>query len=382
MLKLLRRERGQIVMFAALLIPVLLGMAGMAIDVGTYASDRRTLQNAADAIALAAAQDLPDVSDTNDAAVFWAAENGIDPSMLQVVVTGGTSQPAVRVTITDDHEFAFMRALGINEASVGASAKAVKVSFGGGDGIVPWAVENSVAGSVPFGQEIILKYDANNPQNGNFGPIRVDGSDSSTYQDAVTFGSDSKLCAETTAKCTPAACPGSYPGTCAETSPECDGPECRTKPGNMTGPTRLAVDHRITYTSSVCDTFDEVFSDSDGNGVHTIAPDCNPWSDGPGHCDSPSELCSRRVFIIPVIDEYPNGASAPVTVLRFALVFLEGYPNGRCGGSFCEIRARFVKAELTTGGLSGVYDEDALIHFVRLTESRIRRCLQITAFSG
>jgi hypothetical protein len=49
-------------------------------------------------------------------------------------------------------------------------------------------------------------------------------------------------------------------------------------------------------------------------------------------------------------------------------VYLEGYTGGQCGGSFCEIRARFVKAELTTGGLSGPYDENALVQFVRLTE--------------
>ena len=58
-----RRERGQVLMMAALLLPVLLGMAGMAVDVGSYASDRRQLQNAADSIALAAAQELPDEGD-------------------------------------------------------------------------------------------------------------------------------------------------------------------------------------------------------------------------------------------------------------------------------------------------------------------------------
>jgi Flp pilus assembly protein TadG len=355
-------------MFAALLLPVLLGMAGMAVDVGSYASDRRQLQNYADAIALAAAQELPDVSDTQDAADAYAAKNGIDPSIMQVVITGGTSAPAVRVTINRDHDFAFVRAVGVDEADVSASAKAVKVSLGGNDGIVPWAVENSIIGSVPFGEDVVLKYDANNPQNGNFGPIRVDGSDSTAYQEAVQYGSDSALCAEGTTSCELSTCPGDYPGTCGETAPECDGPECRPKTGNMTGPTRTAVDHRINYTMAQCDTFDEVFSDPDGDGTHTLAADCNPWTDGPGHCDSPTEFCSRRVFIIPVIDEYPNGSSTTVTVLRFALVFLEGYEGGKCGGSFCEIHARFVKAELTTGGLSGVYDENAMIQFIRLTE--------------
>ena len=36
-----RRERGQVLVIAAILLPVLLAMAGMAIDVGSYASERR-----------------------------------------------------------------------------------------------------------------------------------------------------------------------------------------------------------------------------------------------------------------------------------------------------------------------------------------------------
>ena len=137
----------------------------------------------------------------------------------------------------------------------------------------------------------------------------------------------------------------------------------------MTGPTRTAVDFRMDNTSAACDTFEETFTDPDNDGVHSLNPDCNPWNKGtPGYCDSVSDQCSRRVFIIPVIDEYPNGSSAPVNVLRFAIVYLEGYPNGRCGGSFCEIKARFVQAELTTGGLAGPYDENSTLNFIRLAE--------------
>jgi hypothetical protein len=368
MFKSLRRgDRGQILMLAALLLPVLLGMAGMAVDIGTYTSERRTLQNAADAIALAAAQELPDPDDTRDAADAWAAKNGIDAGTYQVIITGGTIAPAVQVIISESHEFAFVRAIGIDDADVGGKAKAVKVSLGGMDGIVPWAVEDSTVGSVPLGQEIIIKYDSNNSDNGNFGPIRVDGSGNSDYADAAMFGSDSAICAEGTSQCVTSGCPGAFPEDCGETAPECDGEECAPKTGNMVGGTRDAVDHRVNYTSSNCDTFEEVFTDPDNDGTHTLDGDCNPWA-GPGKCESTTELCSRRVFIIPVIDEYPNGSSSPVTILRFALVFLEGYDGGKCQGSSCEIRARFVKAELTTGGLSGVYSDDALIKFVRLTE--------------
>ena len=74
-----RSESGQILMMSAVLLPVLLGMTGMAVDVGGYASHRRQLQNAADSIALAGARELPDPNDSRDAALDWAARNNIDP---------------------------------------------------------------------------------------------------------------------------------------------------------------------------------------------------------------------------------------------------------------------------------------------------------------
>jgi hypothetical protein len=100
-----------------------------------------------------------------------------------------------------------------------------------------------------------------------------------------------------------------------------------------------------------------------------LNPDCNPWL-GPGECPAApsSALCSRRVIIIPVINSFGNGSSDPVTILRFALLFLEGYEGGKCSGNSCEIKARFVNAELTTGALAGSFDPDAPVHFTKLIE--------------
>ena len=52
-------ERGQVLALAAILIAVVGGMAALSIDLGSYSAERRDLQNAADAISLAASQDLP-----------------------------------------------------------------------------------------------------------------------------------------------------------------------------------------------------------------------------------------------------------------------------------------------------------------------------------
>ena len=131
-----RHERGQVVMFAALLAPLLLGMTGMAIDIGGYAGHKRHLQNAADSIALAAAQDLCKVTCTDTSAATttgnqWAVKNNINTSDATLTFSGGSTAPTVRATIQTNHSFAFMKILGVNSKGIGASAAAVKASFGG-----------------------------------------------------------------------------------------------------------------------------------------------------------------------------------------------------------------------------------------------------------
>jgi Flp pilus assembly protein TadG len=442
-------ERGQILVLTALLVPILLGMTALAVDLGSYSAERRKLQNSADSMALAGAKDLPSTAAATTSAQSWATKNGVDANDFTIAVTGGTTAPKITVTIAKSHAFSFMRVLGITSKSVGARAAAVKVSDGGSAGVVPWSITQDTVNSVAPGSLVTIKYDSTGGNLGNFGAIRIDGSGASSYQDAATYGSASVICAATQANCTTGSCPGNFPSTCGENAPDCDGPQCTPKTGNMVGPTKSAVDFRTQYTDPGCDTFGEVFNqlasanpaDQDreywyaaiaggtggGSGGRLLSPPevpstntptrtptttntpaptatsttvpsatpivptstpvptntpgpsptpamfainqaCNPW--GQGACaPSPSTaLCSRRVIIIPVIDAFGNGSSDPVTVQRFALLFLEGYDSGKCQGNSCEIQARFVNVNLTTGALAGGYDPTASLQFTKLVE--------------
>jgi len=53
-----RKQSGQVLIQVALMIGVLLLMAALAVDVGNMYAERRRMQNAADAGALAGARDL------------------------------------------------------------------------------------------------------------------------------------------------------------------------------------------------------------------------------------------------------------------------------------------------------------------------------------
>jgi hypothetical protein len=94
-------------------------------------------------------------------------------------------------------------------------------------------------------------------------------------------------------------------------------------------------------------------------------PDCNPWT--AGACATTTSTCSRRIFLIPVVDSFGNGSSDPLNISGFALVFLEGY-DPPCSGNTCDIRVRFVNAQFTSGFFAGDYDPNASTHFVKLIE--------------
>lgn len=370
-----RGERGQTLWVAALILPALLAATGLAMDVGGYASERRTLQNAADAIALAAAQALPDEEGARDIAEAWALKNNIDPGSMTVTVSGGTVSPAVTVRIDETHEFAFMPIVSIDERDVSARAVAGKFTAGASTGVVPWSITQATADAAMSGQVVTVKFDASSeiPAPGNFGSIRIDGSGATDYENAAKYGSTKGICATGTDRCDAATCPGSYPSTCAENSPECDGDGCPPKTGNMPGPSRDAIDFRINNTTSACDTFAETFTPVPETPAATqqkysLNAGCNPWA--AGACPPPpsTAACSRRVFLIPIIDEFLNGSSSMVTILGFALVYLEGYDTGKCTGSNCEVKVRFVRADVTTGAFAGDYDPDAFLQFVKLVE--------------
>jgi hypothetical protein len=335
-------------MAAVLALSVLLGMAAIGVDLGNYASHRRQLQNAADSIALAASRDLPNATAAQTSAQQWAAKNGIawgDVSFAVIPQGASNPNPKVRVDVREPHEFAFMRVLGIRSRTVAAHAAAIKTSPGGVGGLMPWSVDDSVAQGAAPGAIVTVKYDANNVANGNFGPLSLDGTGSSVYETTIEKGSTSIVCARGVA-------------TCTTVSPECSGWQCPTQPGNVVGPTRTGVDYRMTNTDSRCDQFDEVFT-SPVNGRYTINARCNPWLSG--------SYPSLRVFIVPVIETLCNGR-CDVTVTGFALFWLEGFGSGGCTGNSCEVKGRFVDAEVSVDALTGVYDPAASITFTRLAE--------------
>lgn len=124
---------GQVLLIVALMLPVLCGMMGLAIDVGSFYQLKRRMQTAADAGAAAAAQEVKrksSDSQISQAARSGTASNGFDGSKGDVITVNRppTSGPNagnrdfVEVIISQNAPTYFIRVLGINSATVQARA--------------------------------------------------------------------------------------------------------------------------------------------------------------------------------------------------------------------------------------------------------------------
>lgn len=312
-------ERGQVLVLTVGLFPCLLGMVGMAIDVGTYAADRQHAQNAVDSAALALAGDLPAQNQPIGAA--WLTKNGIQSTdKLTVTYTTNGPNPTVTVTLSRMHKFAFMPVLGINSKGLSASATAIKTSPGDAPGhLIPWAVPNTEP--QVSGASVTLKYNPTNPlPSGEYGAIAIDGTGANVYRTDVTNNVTADVLA---------------------------GASYTNQTGNLAGPTNQAVGDRIAGTDSRCDTFAEV-AQGPVAGKYSIIPACNPFLSG--------SFASKRLVLVPITTQQKGS----YTVVSFALFFIESINKA-------EVTGRFITANVHTGARVGIYVPGGM-HWVRLTQ--------------
>ncbi len=96
--KILGEEKGSVMIMVVIALLVLIGFTGLVIDGGQAYLTKSRLQNAADAAALAGAQELPTSETAAEMAVLYAGKNGMAPSWSDRSVSGN----AYTATRADD----------------------------------------------------------------------------------------------------------------------------------------------------------------------------------------------------------------------------------------------------------------------------------------
>jgi hypothetical protein len=275
--KLIRREEGAVLVMVAAGMAVLLGFLALVADVGFLYLNRVQLVNAADAAALAGVWHLPgEPGEAKTVAREYARKNGQADDQIQVQTVDGDYGLQVRIQRQVDLFFAPM--VGIDRGTVGAAETARIWGLDATNNVVPLGV---VEQNFEFGYEYVLKAGSitpGAPYTGNYGALSLGGTGAKVYENNLKTG---------------------YTGILRV------GDRVYTEPGNMVGPTRKGVEHRISRCS------------------HGGFENCIATVDCP------------RVVVVPIIDRLNvPGRSEQVTILGFAVFYLQGVKSGEITGRF------------------------------------------------
>jgi len=121
-----RSERGQSTVLTLVFLTVLLGMAALVLDVGSWYRTKRAEQSTADAAALAGAQALPyDTASAGTLAMQYANKNGggVLPSGV-TFSSGAGANDTITVKLTKPATGIFSKLFGVKTVTVGAKATA------------------------------------------------------------------------------------------------------------------------------------------------------------------------------------------------------------------------------------------------------------------
>ncbi len=155
-----RSEAGSVIPVAAMAFPLIIGMAGVGVDISSWMMDRRVLQTAADAGALAGAWALANGGTTPDAeaAVLREAEqNGYDPALgtLEIAVTVDDDDGMRTVTVdVREPTNVWFSSMFLNQGVyVATTAAAIEVE---GGGFCVLGLDQTAIGAVEASGSVVL----------------------------------------------------------------------------------------------------------------------------------------------------------------------------------------------------------------------------------
>jgi hypothetical protein len=173
-------ESGQAFVFVAFTLMVLVGMAALVVDGGSWYRADRHLQTATDAAALAGAQELPDWSSAESEAVkYGTVENGVGLDALSINPTPGIDPNTIHVSAEATAPGIFARVISatFNEVTISAEAEAQVFAPFSMKNVAPIAVQDTSACVMSdpdcFYERVILTFNESNIASSLMGLINV-----------------------------------------------------------------------------------------------------------------------------------------------------------------------------------------------------------------
>lgn len=218
-----REEKGSAVIILTLAISVLAGSAALVADIGVAYVRQQRLAVAADAAALAGGQALHlGAAQARQAALENAARNGISGKDIEISVEQGNR--ALSVRIVSPMSAFFAPVLGVSGGGeLSALARVAAATPTAIQGAAPLAVRQQ---DFVLGKQYTLKVGAGGDSDlgpGNFGALALGGPGAQNYEENLMYGYNGMLRV---------------------------GDQVETQTGNISGPTKRAIDFRLAQPPS------------------------------------------------------------------------------------------------------------------------------------
>ncbi|MGF7185898.1 hypothetical protein GGQ84_001991 [Desulfitispora alkaliphila] len=280
----LKEEKGSAMVLVAMGMVALLGFTALVTDVGLLHTTRVKLVNSADAAVLAGAQELPG----EPIKAYEVAEEYLyyNDKGDHYHISLNNQNTEIEVSLEKEVQFLFAPVLGISSSNVYAMSKGMVGSLSGYMGAAPLAIPDQ---NLQYGVQYRLKApggDEHELGSGNYGALALGGGGASRYEENLKHGYQNMLRV---------------------------GDKVPTESGNMSGPTKSALDWRIAQCNH--------------------SPNCT--------FDNHHREC-KRIIIIPVYtgEEEDTTKIKKVEIVGFAAFFVK---NVIGQGNESEVVGRFVQ---------------------------------------
>jgi len=125
-----KNQKGSIAVMSALMLPVLLGFAGLSMDIGNICVVKTKMQNAVDAAVSAGGLKLPDTAQATAQAKSFITNNGFNPNTVTVTFTQDPvknpgNAPEINCSMTNNVPTSFMGLFGVKTVPITASAEGI-----------------------------------------------------------------------------------------------------------------------------------------------------------------------------------------------------------------------------------------------------------------
>ena len=190
-MRFLREENGSSIVIVALLMVVMIGVAGLVIDMGILYETKSSLNKTVRTAVLSGAQELVN-SDSSVQEVVKKILNadGEEGSLKEIDINRDGSYK-LNVVLEKEVPLYFLRLFKLNSMKLSSSSTAELVTMSRAVGAVPLGIDESIP--LEYMKEYSLKVDSGDSTYGNFGILALSGTGAMLYEQDLREGNPNEI---------------------------------------------------------------------------------------------------------------------------------------------------------------------------------------------